>query len=318
MADDILLRAEDMYRYYGSYCAITAVNIYLKKGEVLGLLGPNGAGKSTTMQMLTGNLAPSEGSIHIKGIDLLKQPCSAKQHIGYLPERPPLYMDMQVDEYLYYCAKLHNVAKQQQSSAVQKAKSRCGLEDVGHRLIANLSKGFQQRVGIAQAILHTPDIVILDEPTVGLDPIQIQEIRALIRELGKDHSVILSTHILPEVQAVCDRVQIIHQGQTVFDDSLKNLEQRHSQPMLMAQFNQAIDIAKLMAIASIEQIESKDQHRYHIQHTNGINIVPELCQLAQQYNWEIIALNPQTTTLEHIFMNLIHGEEAEEREKKTA
>ena len=309
MADDRLIQAEGIHRYYGTHCAIKAVDIHLRKGEVLGLLGPNGAGKSTMMQILTGNLAPSQGEIKIKGIDLLAQAQAAKQHIGYLPEHPPIYPDMTVDEYLSYCAKLHNIAPKQQKSAREKAKERCGLDEVGYRLIANLSKGFQQRVGIAQAIIHTPDIVILDEPTVGLDPIQIQEIRHLIRELGQDHSVILSTHILPEVQAVCDRVQIIHQGHTVFDDSLKNLEQRHSQPILISQFSQAIDIHLLMALTHVNAVDEHDHHCYHIQHTVGENIIPAICRLAQQYEWEIQALTPQSTTLEHIFMHLIHGEE---------
>ena len=309
MADDCLIQAKEIHRYYGSYCAIKAVDIYLKKGEVLGLLGPNGAGKSTMMQILTGNLAPSQGEICIKGIDLLTQPQRAKRHIGYLPERPPIYLDMTVDEYLIYCAKLHNIAPQQQASALQNAKLRCGLDEVGYRLIANLSKGFQQRVGIAQAIIHTPDIVILDEPTVGLDPIQIQEIRALIRNLGQNHSVILSTHILPEVQAVCDRVQIIHQGSTVFDDSLKNLQQDHRQPILISQFRQSIEIKLLMTLKHVEAIEEYDNNCYHIQHTLGKNIIPHLCQLAQQQQWEIQALTPQSTTLEHIFMHFIHGED---------
>jgi ABC-2 type transport system ATP-binding protein len=310
MAGDSLVRAKGMHRYYGTYCAIKAVNIHLKKGEVLGLLGPNGAGKSTMMQMLTGNLAPSQGEIQINGIDLLEQPRLAKRHIGYLPERPPVYSDMTVDEYLHYCAKLHDIAVIKQDDALQQAKHRCGLDDVGHRLIANLSKGFQQRVGIAQAIIHTPDVVILDEPTVGLDPIQIQAIRTLIRELGKDHSVILSTHILPEVQAVCDRVQIIHQGETVFDDSLKNLEQRHSQPILICQFSQSIDINKLMSLAHIETVVAKEHHCYHVKHIIGKNIVSDIFQIAQQNDWEIQALTPLSTTLENIFMNLIHGEEA--------
>jgi len=309
MADDHLIQAEEIHRYYGAYCAIKAVNIHLKKGEVLGLLGPNGAGKSTIIQMLTGNLAPSQGEIRIKGIDLLAQPRVAKRHIGYLPERPPIYPDMTVDEYLIYCAKLHEIAPQQQQSALQKAKDRCGLDEVGYRLIANLSKGYQQRVGIAQAIIHTPDIVILDEPTVGLDPIQIQGIRNLIRELGQDHSVILSTHILPEVQAVCDRVQIIHQGSTVFDDSLKNLEHGHSQPILISQFSQAIDINLLMALTQVEAVDAYDKHCYHIQHTLGENIIPAICQLAQKHDWEIQALTPQSSSLEHIFMQLIHREE---------
>jgi ABC-2 type transport system ATP-binding protein len=309
MGEGILIHADAIHRYYGEYCAIKEVSIHLKKGEVLGLLGPNGAGKSTTMQMLTGNLAPSQGKIFIKGIALLEQPQSAKQHIGYLPERPPIYRDMYVDEYLHYCAKLRAITKTTIKTAVDYAKERCGLTEVGQRLMGNLSKGFQQRVGIAQAILHTPDIVILDEPTVGLDPIQIQEIRALIRELGQDHSVILSTHILPEVQAVCDRVQIIHQGKTVFDDSLHNLEQRHSQPILLSHFVTTIDEQQLASLAHVEKIIAKTSHSYQIQHTEGYNIIPDICQLAHSQGWEIQALTPQTTTLEQIFMDLIHGEE---------
>ena len=309
MSDNILIQAEGLYRNYGNYCAVKNINLQLKKGEVLGLLGPNGAGKSTTMQMLTGNLSPSQGEIKIKDIDLLDKPKQAKRHIGYLPERPPIYKDMRVDEYLNYSAKLRHVPTSQLSTAIAQAKIRCGLDSVGNRLIANLSKGFQQRVGIAQAILHTPDIVILDEPTVGLDPIQIQEIRSLIRELGNHHSVILSTHILPEVQAVCDRVQIIHQGETVFDDSLDNLENRHSNPILIAQFTQAIDETKLASVQQIENFTAIDDHCYQLQHVEGTNLAPIICELAHTEGWEIKALTPQSSTLEQIFMDLIHGEE---------
>lgn len=309
MSNDILIHAKGLYRNYGNYRAVQNINLQLRKGEVLGLLGPNGAGKSTTMQMLTGNLSPSQGEIKIKNIDLLDKPKHAKRYIGYLPERPPVYKDMRVDEYLNYSAKLRQIPLSQQPTAITQAKIRCGLDTVGKRLIGNLSKGFQQRVGIAQAILHTPDIVILDEPTVGLDPIQIQEIRSLIRELGKHHSVILSTHILPEVQAVCDRVQIIHQGETVFDDSLDNLETRHSKPILIVQFAQAIDESKLSALEKVEDVSPVGKHCYHLQHAESVNLVPAICELAHVEGSEIKALSPQSRTLEQIFMDLIHGEE---------
>ena len=309
MSDNILIHAEGLCRYYGNYCAVNNINISLKKGEVLGLLGPNGAGKSTAMQMLTGNLSPSQGEIKIKGVDLLDNPKQAKQHIGYLSEQPPVYRDMKVDEYLSYCAKLRQVPSQKQKDAIEQAKQRCGLTDVSKRLIGNLSKGFQQRVGIAQAILHTPDIIILDEPTVGLDPIQIQEIRGLISELGKDHSVILSTHILPEVQAVCDRVQIIHQGKTVFDDSLNNLENRQSNAILTVGFSQEIDESKLAALEHINNITKGANNTYQIQHDDGHNVVPAICKLAQEEVWQLQAITPKSTTLEQIFMDLIHGEE---------
>ncbi len=224
----MLVVAKGLSRYYSDHCAVDNIDVHLHKGEVLGLLGPNGAGKSTSMQMITGSLAPSAGEIHINGIDLLDEPRKAKQQIGYLPESPPVYRDLTVMEYLHYCARLRNVPASQRQESVGRVCERCGLQDVGRRLIGNLSKGYRQRVGIAQAILHNPAVVILDEPTVGLDPIQIHEIRHLIRELGQEHGIILSTHILPEVQAVCDRVQILNHGRTVFNDSLqevKSLEQ---------------------------------------------------------------------------------------------
>lgn len=222
----ITLSAQNLCRNYGSYAAVDKVNLQLRRGEVLGLLGPNGAGKTTTMRMLTGNLAPSTGSIEICGIDLLDKPQQAKAHLGFLPEIPPLYQDMTVDEYLLFAARLHRVSKQTVQTVLGSVKQRCGLENRGKHLIGNLSKGFQQRVGIAQAIIHSPDVIILDEPTVGLDPNQIREIRKLIRELGVSSSVILSTHILSEVESVCDRVQIMHQGNMVLDETLVGLQQQ--------------------------------------------------------------------------------------------
>lgn len=226
MASKILISVEQLSRYYGHQLAVDHVDFTLSQGEVLGFLGPNGAGKSTTMQMITGNLAPSEGRVQINGIDILDRPGPAKANIGYLPEQPPVYRDLTVDEYLDYCARLHRVSKAQRSHAISRAMRRCGLLNVNRRLIGNLSKGYQQRVGIAQAILHDPAVVILDEPTVGLDPNQIREIRELIRELGERHGIILSTHILPEVQATCTHVQIINEGRLVFSQTMQELEHR--------------------------------------------------------------------------------------------
>ncbi|OQW38443.1 MAG: multidrug ABC transporter ATP-binding protein [Proteobacteria bacterium SG_bin4] len=226
-AAEISLSARDLCREYGRYVAVDHVNLELHRGEVLGLLGPNGAGKSTTMRMLTGLLAPSSGSIQICGIDLLEQPTAAKAQVGFLPEIPPLYPDLTVDEYLRLAARLHRVPKAEEPAALASAKQRCGLNDCGNRLIGALSKGFQQRVGIAQAIIHKPAVIILDEPSVGLDPNQMREIRQLIRDLGKTSSVILSTHLLSEVVSVCDRVQILHKGQVVFNQSMPEIQQRN-------------------------------------------------------------------------------------------
>jgi ABC-2 type transport system ATP-binding protein len=196
----------------------------LRRGEVLGLLGHNGAGKTTTMQMLTGCLSPNSGSIAICGIDLARQPTLAKAHLGYLPETPPLYRELTVDDYLTFAARLRGMKPANVSAALSQAKQRCGLEAVSKKIIGTLSKGYQQRVGIAQAIIHQPDVIVLDEPTVGLDPAQIREVRTLIRELGNTHSVILSTHVLGEVESICDRVEILNRGSLVYSGTTAELD----------------------------------------------------------------------------------------------
>ena len=225
-AANVLIEASDLQRFYGNHIAVDSVNLELKAGEVLGLLGPNGAGKSTILQMLSGTLAPHAGTILINGIDLKERPTEARSHIGYLPETPPLYKDMTIREYLNYCGKLHGLKGKPLKTSVESAIDDCQLGELQKRLIGNLSKGYQQRTGIAQAILHRPPLIILDEPTVGLDPLQLEQIRNLVRELGKSHGIILSTHILQEVDAVCERVQIINKGKTVLNESLDSLRQR--------------------------------------------------------------------------------------------
>src|SRR3569832_2184128 len=252
--DSALIRVEHLYRYYGQHCALHDVSFTVGKGEVLGLLGPNGAGKSTTMQILSGNLAPSAGQVWINGVDLLDRPKQANAGLGYLPDQPPLNRDLTGYEFLGYCARLHRIAPAQRRGAIDTAKQRCGLGDVGRRLIGNLSKGYQQRVGIAQAIVHAPPVVILDEPTVGLDPLQMREIRALIRELRGEHSEILSTHILPEVQAVCDRVQIISAGKLVFNDTIEGLQRRMHASSLIVGLRRSPEVSALQGIAGVESV----------------------------------------------------------------
>lgn len=223
----VTLSAQNLSRNFNGHVVVQGINLELKRGEVIGLLGPNGTGKTTIMRMLTGNLAPSSGSLQICGIDLLDKPRHAKACIGYLPEIPPLYQEMTVNEYLHFVARLHQIDRHKIHAALESAKRRCGLDAVGSRLISMLSKGYQQRVGIAQAIIHDPAVIILDEPTVGLDPNQIREIRTLIRELGAARSVMLSTHILSEVENVCDRVHIMHQGRIIFGDTIAGMKQRN-------------------------------------------------------------------------------------------
>lgn len=307
MSKQALIQANALNRYYGNYHAVNDFNLTLHKGEVLGLLGPNGAGKSTTMQMLTGNISPSSGEVFINGVDLLDDPKRAKQSIGYLPEQPPLYRDMTSVEFLKYCAALHDIPKSKQQTAINIAIERCGLGDVSYKLITNLSKGYQQRVGIAQAILHQPDVVILDEPTVGLDPIQITEIRELIRQLGKDHSVILSTHILPEVQAVCDRVQIIKHGRTVFSDTFEQLENRQSVPLLIVGFDVAINEGELLNLAGVKDIKALGDQRYQLSYQEA-PLASDVFQLSVDKGWKLNELKSQSESLEQIFMDLIHSE----------
>lgn len=221
-----MLHAHKLGRCYGPRVAVSALDLDLRQGEVLGLLGPNGAGKSTAMQLLSGNLAPSSGSVEICGVNLSAQPEAAKAHLGYLPEIPPLYRELAVGEFLRLAARLHRVPKAKLDAAVSQVLQRCGLDEVAKRLIGNLSKGYRQRLGIAQAIVHNPSVIILDEPTTGLDPLQIREIRELIATLGRTHGIILSTHILAEAEALCDRVLILRQGRAVFGGGMAELRRQ--------------------------------------------------------------------------------------------
>jgi len=305
---EALVQVEDLSRYYQNYCAISHLSFTLKAGEVLGFLGPNGAGKSTTMQVITGNLAPSEGEVSIAGHDILEAPRAAKQHIGYLPEQPPVYRDAAVDEYLRYCARLHRIPRGQVIASVDRVKQLCGLEDVGRRLIGNLSKGYQQRVGIAQAIVHDPQVVILDEPTVGLDPIQIREIRTLIRTLGSQHSVILSTHILSEVQATCDRVQIIRAGELIYSAATESLNQGHESSVRLA-LRKTVPLEALSSVAGVDHVEALDAGRFRVFFTPDTN-ADALVATAAQQEWGLYELIPEQQSLEDLFIELTHNEEA--------
>ncbi|MDH5660952.1 MAG: ABC transporter ATP-binding protein, partial [Gammaproteobacteria bacterium] len=232
----------------------------------------------------------------------------AKANIGYLPEQPPLYRELTVNEYLSFCAQLNRIEKSKQKSALEQAKERCGLTEVGKRLINNLSKGYQQRVGIAQAIIHNPAIVVLDEPTVGLDPIQIREIRTLIRELAEDHGVILSTHILPEVQMTCDRVQIINRGQLVYSDHISNLNQRMRSNNIILGLNHAPTETELKTLTHIDDVEVLSKNRFRLTHSIENNPAENIAQIAADKNWGLYEIRPEQKTLEQIFVELTSGE----------
>jgi len=303
------ISARGLTRSFGSHIAVNGIDLELRRGEVLGFLGPNGAGKTTTMQMLTGNLAPSRGEVSICGIDIMEEPVAAKARIGYLPEMPPLYRELTVDEYLLLAAALHRVPRARRRDAVAAARQRCGLADTGRKLIGTLSKGYQQRVGIAQAIVHAPDVVILDEPTVGLDPNQIREIRALIRELGGTHSVILSTHVLPEVEAVCDRVQIMHHGNLVYNDTIAALKQMHSGTTVLLELRRPPPLAELAALAGVAAADAIEPTLIRIQFAPGQDPTEALVKLAVARDWGLHQLKPAQTSLEDVFVNLTRREE---------
>lgn len=295
-----LISVNNLTRRYGDFYAVNNISFELAAGDILGFLGPNGAGKSTTMQMLTGNLAPSCGEISINGIDLLENPKAAKAALGYLPETPPLYRDMTVTEYLQYCGRLHRVNRQQLHSVCNSAIESCGLGDVQHRLIRNLSKGYQQRVGIAQAILHSPPVIILDEPTVGLDPIQIIEIRSLIKTLGESHGIILCSHILPEVQAVCNRVQIINRGKLVYSADIHEMigEMQNSYDILVSTSLSQQELGSHKVFSSVVKT---GECRFIVESELAND---KLAEYIAQQNWGLKYFAPQQTSLEQIFIDL--------------
>ena len=307
-----LIEAENLYRFYGETLAVADLSLTLSKGEILGFLGPNGAGKTTTMQMLCGTLAPSAGQIRINGIDLLENPKAAKRHLGYLPEVPPLYRELTVDEYLAYCGRLHGLRGQVLRSACDYAKERCGLKEVNKRLIGNLSKGFQQRVGIAQAILHAPAVVVLDEPTVGLDPIQIREIRELIRDLGREHAVLLSTHILPEVQAVCSRVLILHKGRLALNATIAELELSLKASSLILETKRPLDLDALMGVPGVQSVaqEAGPRFRYQVFFTKDHNPADSLAQLVVEKGYGLLELTPVKRSIEQVFVDITQQEPA--------
>ncbi|PPC94884.1 MAG: ABC transporter ATP-binding protein [Methylotenera sp.] len=308
--DNFTVEATELTRLYGGREAVSNVSFNLSKGEVLGFLGPNGAGKSTTMKMLTGNLAPSNGSVKICGIDMIDNPKEAKALIGYLPEMRPLYKELTVDEYLDVAARLHRVSPKNIKKAIEVAKERCGLGHMSKRLIENLSNGYQQRVGIAQAIIHNPMVIILDEPTVGLDPIQIRDIRALIRELGQEHSVIISTHILPEVEMVCDRVQIIDKGKLVFNGSIDVLKRQRIGNKLLIGLRNPPQADALLKVAGVTEAEVLPSGLVRVRFADDADPAESIVQAAVANQWGLYQIAPDQTSLEDVFVQLTYQDQS--------
>lgn len=303
-----LLSARGLCRDYAGTRVVHDAAIELAAGDVLGVLGPNGAGKTTILRMLAGTLAPSAGQVTVGGADMARTPIAAKRQLGYLPERPPLYSELTVNEYLMFCARLHGIARRERRAAVAAAKADCELTEVSRRPIRHLSKGFQQRVGIAQAIVHRPAVLILDEPTAGLDPNQLRGVRALIARLAAAHSVIVSSHILPEIQAVATRVMIINAGRIALDAPMTELNGRST--MLEVGFRNAPGAAALETFAQVASIKSLGPGRWQIaadseQAMSDLRVA--LAEASARHNWQLDLLAPQAMTLEDRFMRLTNG-----------
>jgi len=302
-----LIEVENLHRNFGAVAAVRDLSFSLNSGEVLGFLGPNGAGKSTTMRIITGNLAPTSGQITLGGYDLLREPIAARRLLGYLPDSPPLYRDCSVREFLDFCGRLHGLRGKHLTEAVDRAIDRCGLGDVPRKIIGHLSKGYQQRVGIAQAIVHDPELVILDEPTVGLDPRQIDEIRQLVRELGENHSVILSTHILSEVQAVCSHVQIINQGELVLKSSLADLESTTTGRHFRIRFLTPPEVSALNELAGIDEVLVETDGDFLISFTDQTLGTESVLRKSLELGWGLTELSPPAAhppSLEQLFLQL--------------
>jgi len=309
---EITLTARNLSRRFGNRQVIHNMSLELRRGEVLGLLGHNGAGKTTTLQMLTGCLLPDSAgenkcSIEICGIDLLRRPMLAKAHIGYLPETPPLYRELSVNDYLTFAARLRGMKPGAAAEALIQTRQRCGLETVGKKIIGTLSKGYQQRVGIAQAIIHRPAVIVLDEPTVGLDPTQIRDIRALIRELGNSSSVILSTHLLGEVESVCDRVEIMQHGKLIYGDTSAHMQQYGSIPGFIISLRNPPPLSELEGITGISSVEQLSATQFRVLHTPDANPSGTLLTLAERQGWQLEQLTPLQSTLEEVFARITNA-----------
>ena len=313
---EITLAARSLKRRFGKHQVIHDVSLELRRGEVLGLLGHNGAGKTTTLQMLTGCLLPDSGGIEVCGIDLLRRPALAKAHLGYLPETPPLYRELSVNHFLTFAARVRGVKTADVPAALALSRQRCGLEAAGKKIIATLSKGYQQRVGIAQAIIHQPAVIVLDEPTVGLDPAQIRDIRSLIRELGNHSSVILSTHLLGEVESICDRVEIMHHGRLIYGDTSAHMQEYGHVSGFIISLRNPPDISVLAGIAGVGNVEQITPNRFRVLHAPDNNPSDALLQLCAQQGWQLDQLTPLQATLEDVFVRITDAESAATGEAK--
>ena len=296
------ISVSNLSKNYGSQKAVNGISFTVNKGEIVGFLGPNGAGKSTTMKMITGYLTADAGQISVSGITVDQNNLDTKKKIGYLPEANPLYMDMYVREYLQFVANIHGIKDAKQS--IEEVIKTVGLTPESHKKIGQLSKGYKQRVGLAAALVHNPEVLILDEPTSGLDPNQIVEIRNVIKSLAENKTILFSSHIMQEVEAICDRVIIINKGNIVADDKVSALQQNTNQQSISVEFKEAMDIELLQKIESVTTVTKLQASTFNIQCTNAELVKKQLLQLSIDQNLNIVSLQTQSHSLEAIFKSL--------------
>lgn len=308
-----MLEIQGLTKTYGKRVAVNNINFSVKKGEIVGFLGPNGAGKTTTMRVVTGFLMPTSGEVSVAGFNMRTHSREGRQRIGYLPEIVPLYTDMTTRAYLTYVGRLRGLDKNRCAERIDKLVELCGLEEYIDTITGKLSKGFRQRVGLAQAIIHEPDVLILDEPTVGIDPIQVAQTRELIKELGREHTILLSTHILPEVSMICERVIIIHQGHIVARDSIEDISKAlkgGSRLQLTIQGPSDEITAELDKIGTVREVSYESPHHF-VLHDSEDNPQSDITQLVVKKGWTLLAMQSTDMSLEDIFLDLTTEENAD-------
>jgi ABC-2 type transport system ATP-binding protein len=299
------LQLKNLTKKYGEQKAVNEISFDIRQGEIVGFLGPNGAGKSTTMKIATGFLPPTSGEAWVGGFNVVEKPMEVKQITGYLPEHNPLYLDLYVHEYLAFIGRLYGLRGKRLTNRVKEIVDLCGLTPEQNKRIEALSKGYRQRVGLAQALIHDPKILILDEPTSGLDPNQLVEIRKLIKTISKEKTVLFSTHIMQEVQALCDRVIIINKGQIVADNKLELILKSHSNAeVIVVQFGNSIDLEKMKSISGVREIFPLENFTYKVISDGTMDVRPEIFRFAADYSLSLIGLKQEEHSLENIFRDL--------------
>ena len=302
--ENSIVKVEHLSHRYSVQWAIRDIDFEINQRGILGLLGSNGAGKSTTMNIICGVLKQTEGNVYINGINLRENPVEAKKHLGFLPQKPPLHMDLTVEEYLVHCANMRLIPPHKVQEAVKDVMGRCGISHFSRRLIRNLSGGYQQRLGIAQAIIHNPDFVVLDEPTNGLDPNQIVEIRELIREIAVDRTVILSTHILSEVQATCDYIRMIEEGQVVFSGTVDEFDNYIVPNTLFVSLIAAPPAEMIGEIPGVVAVEELGGSKFRIQFSDALEATERLVEASVTKGWRLVEIRQEKSSLDEIFAEL--------------